>query len=406
MHASGRLWLGAVVVAAGLTAGCGRRTAAHDATVADLLVVDAGGKAVAGASVQVWQCHDGPEGHSEGTVSESTTDGAGHVRLTRLDPGLAYRLEVTPPERRPDVALANVGTWKPKSETVRLEPGFSIHGVVKDPQGRSLENVAVERHSHVRLSDGTTITAEGVRIAEDGTFEVSHAPCGRVPLRALRRDAHYDEHDVAVAIATPQSPRVELVLAKDDESSRVVRRIEGMSVGRQAYLIRAAADDEGPDVPESPLDLPPGVEFPAEGVLIRVRPSLAVGADGTFRLEPTFDSLLSALWVPPLSPDDDLSLYVPEVGFSPSDAPLRLVRGQAIRGRVKGGRPDTPLHVFVTGPGGLEVPGTLDSTGAFVVRGLPEGRWPVVVVGGDPLAPRVVGRVEAMTGSDVDVEVR
>src|SRR5688572_255364 len=130
-----RVWVIATLMCAVLAVLTGRVRSAWPEEPARLrlTVLAPGGSTVVAASTIVWQRGKRDTGAVEWTVARGTSDTEGRVFLTGLDASLTYRLEVTPPPTRMDLALLDQGTWRPASGTVQLEHGFTVSGVVKDP---------------------------------------------------------------------------------------------------------------------------------------------------------------------------------------------------------------------------------------------------------------------------------
>ncbi len=361
--------------------------------------LDTAGNRVEGAQVAVrdsgreWAHTSEPQR----TVAHGTTDDRGVVGLLNLDPGQAYRLQMTPPSDREDLASVDVAQWWPARETVRFTPGFTVTGVVQDPLGRSLGDVTVTRLLTVGRSGA--ISDEDPETAPDanGQFRFPHAPRGPAYLRSVRHDPSGGEHDAALAVATPQHPRVEIALARDDEDAQLELRVENAVPEMEAYFIPAPWFVGTGGLPTGPPtevqeggwllegDGPIRIVF-AGGryrVLLGERDRthrVEFGADGLLRLPPSLELATQALWIPPTSPDSDLSLYVPEVGFRPEAPPLRRRPGRTIHVRLKGAVPPrAEVRVHAEGPGRVRLPGSPRADGEWRLLGLPEGRWRVLV---------------------------
>ena len=386
-------------------ASCGRADRADRATADDpayivVVVLDDVGEPVVGADVRVMQRGQHPNGVTEWSVADAVSDGEGRARLSHVDASATYRLELVPPDRRDDLAHRAVARWKPAAGTFHLRPGFTIRGVVRDPLGRSIERVQVNRPVLDIHPDGSRATADGRTLEPDGSFRFEHVARQHVPLIAVRHDEHDGEHNIGFALATPESPQVEIVLAEGDVPPEVVRRIEGLAPDHRALLI-------------GPLD--PAFRGGRERTVRLLAGLTELGGftvwtgerDGTIRLESTIETYMSTLWIPPASADDDLSLFVPEVGFHVPDETLHLKPGYAIRGRVAGMAPHSDARVYAKGPGDERVPGRVGDDGAFAVRGLPEGRWSVVVEIGPVGAPTGSASVEADAGgTDIALQLK
>ena len=341
-------------------------------------VVTASGGVVRDALATVWEFGRRRDGATEWTLVRARTNSAGEVTLSPVDLDKRYRLEIVPPSDREDLASLDDGMWRPASETRVLPKGFTIVGKVEDPLGRPLGNATVERLAVVLRPGSSMTTASGRALDETGAFRFEHVPAHRQFLRAFRHDERYHEHDVTVAIASPEHPRVTLVLAKDDEASLVRRRVDGLAAAQKVFLIAPPWDNRGRE--SADLVFPSGLVWTQRGDLVsyHMLPRLEVADDGTVRLKATFEALTGDLWVPPVSPDSDRSLYVREAGFAEPSS-FALSAGATLRGRLTGDlSAGDGLRVFAVGPRRILVEGRVGTDRTFEVRGMPPGRWTVV----------------------------
>jgi protocatechuate 3,4-dioxygenase beta subunit len=152
------------------------------------LVVDAAGRPVDGAEVQVERRRDAPPGY----IDFKAWSGAdGRFRLRPLLPGETYRLTASRTGFTPGTTVVRTGPEGAPDATTRivLSQGLSAHGRVVDPAGRAVAGAEVllvptpaqeESFSDPHLPPGI------VRASTDaqGAFELRLVPPGRFDLAA------------------------------------------------------------------------------------------------------------------------------------------------------------------------------------------------------------------------------
>lgn len=299
-----------------------------------------------------------------------TTDAEGTLRLSGLDPKREYALDVTPPESRGDLRPRSAERWVPRDETVRLEGGWRLRGIVRDGTGKPVPGCMVER----RDEDGSWEHDE--HTDEAGRFTFSALPLGDVVLRARMGwgGGQRTGPEVTVAAKTP-----EVVLTFDPGATLTVV-IDGWPQGADGNAVAVA-----------------------EGRLVE---SGAAWGSVDDKGRATFEGLDPAgtysVFVKPESSD----LYAWRTGLRPGLEPLRvaLVAGATITVRVKA--PAGAADVYVgAAVHGASIGGDPAGEGRWIVRGVPEGTWTVHAWAeiGDA---GYQASAEAASGSTVDLELK
>jgi protocatechuate 3,4-dioxygenase beta subunit len=114
--------------------------------------------------------------YRRGWSMEARTGLDGTARLLGLNPADSYVLGARGPESA-RLADAVTPTWKPVDATLRLSPGFSLSGTVRDAAGKAVPRAFVECTEANGVSRQT-------RTRADGTFSFAGLASGTVWLRA------------------------------------------------------------------------------------------------------------------------------------------------------------------------------------------------------------------------------
>jgi hypothetical protein len=257
--------------------------------------------------------------------------------------------------------------------TIRLEPGAALEGRVVGPDGAGVAGVPMEARPQGTSRFEVALDAEAVS-GPDGGFR----------LVGLAQGPHLLRATVSSRFA-PFEPIPVVAPASDV----VVRLERGVSVTLRV-VDPAGAPIVGAEV---------SVHHRSGGTLC----SEVTGAGGDALLAGLDPDGRYALWVhPPAMRGDVAPLRVP--AWRPSAGPLGLPAAAPRRGRVLDvrGRPVAGCRVHA-GADGIEEFADTDADGRFSIARLPPGR--VLLVARANLVPRLVSRVTAHDGLDVDLVV-
>jgi hypothetical protein len=147
-----------------------------------ILVVGPDGSPVVGATVGV--SHPKPPGDpatdaGKGGFRSFATDATGVASVILDDATGPRALTVHPPVERRDVRSLERPEWTPQDETIALEPGHPVSGVLRDARG-----AAVRGFVHRKGTDGRFVPLAGTR--SDGTFSTEGLAAGTVTLAGSR----------------------------------------------------------------------------------------------------------------------------------------------------------------------------------------------------------------------------
>jgi protocatechuate 3,4-dioxygenase beta subunit len=286
--------------------------------------------------------YGGWRGGSGGNV----TNQDGVAVLRGLDGELTYTLRVNVPSGRDDVRPYRQERWSPADTDLRMAKGFVVAGAVRDASGKPvagsrLERKAGESWQHVGLEDG-------------GTFRITGLEPGPVSLRAHGPGRR---RDVTPTEATVQAGDEHVVLVVDP----------GLTLTVRVPNLAERADTRGFGLQASLLAWQDGAWQHAD----RGHDRQGAGRIVFLGLKP---DTRYAVWIPPSG--DELYGWAADV--RPGEVSVRLQRGGSIRGRVT-----APAGVF---PGrgvsasndmGMNVSAQVDASGAYEIKGLPDGQWNV-----------------------------
>ncbi|MDA1194734.1 MAG: carboxypeptidase regulatory-like domain-containing protein [Planctomycetota bacterium] len=134
-------------------------------------VLDAEGKPVAGAQVWAEEIKEGSGGR--GWRGNNSTDSKGTLTLRGLRADVPHRLRAHPPNGRDDLKQSVLESWTPGDVTLRLDPAFTISGVVVDQAGQPAKEVTVRQRSQ-----GTERWTGHHRTGADGEFRITGLDAG------------------------------------------------------------------------------------------------------------------------------------------------------------------------------------------------------------------------------------
>jgi protocatechuate 3,4-dioxygenase beta subunit len=287
--------------------------------------------------------------HGQTQVSVVTV-ADGTALLRGLDPDLQWVLSVAP--NRDDLLGHSQDRWTPADVEVRLERGYAVSGVVRDPQGRALPGSQVMR----KVGENGW---NGVGVNQDGTFKITGLERGHVTLAAWAPGVSVDVNDPSVQVLTVAAGTQDLVLTVDPGFELVVRIT---NVG-----------DRGPNGRNAQVAL----------YAKRGEHWAQVGhqqdGDGSGRV--AFRGLKAderhTVWVAPVAGNEYYGLLT-DVKPGGGETTLRLERGGTIQGRVTVAGTHESLWVGAGNDMGCWVSGTVDPDGRYEIRGVPYGmRWRV-----------------------------
>ncbi|MEM8882536.1 MAG: carboxypeptidase-like regulatory domain-containing protein [Planctomycetota bacterium] len=330
-------------------------------------VVDHAGQSLEGASVRATLKHWIPEEERKGLWLESwgrswKSDANGVATLAGLVPEATYDLRIRPPRDREELAPERVQAWKPGDIEVRLGAELSVRGVVVDSRGRP------RPEAYVRAEYGNGAGVQ-VKRERDGSFLLRDVPAGTVRFRASIRGA---------------------VLGVDAKA-------EPVEVPAGSQDVRVI------------IDLPPTIEIhfndwpQGEPALPELRSDQSrfrstkawVQEDGVMRVVGIPGDQTWTGFVGPLK-DGRFAILR---SIRPTRDPVRmdLQQGGEIRGVVRGADGRDRVEVFIADRI-VRVGGYADEHGAFVLRGVPPGRWKVVAMGG-----KLEAETEASPGESIEL---
>jgi hypothetical protein len=284
------------------------------------------------------------------SVSDDSTDGAGRARLRSLRQDTFYRLEVSAREK--DEAIPyKVDHWTPADTVARLERGYVVEGVVRDRDGKPVED------AKVGLWKGEQREAESTD--EEGRFRFDELPEGTFPMDAARS---YKE------LGGEPGPNARTVAAgtRDvaftlDPGVPLVLRGHG---SRKATFWRVL------------------VYVRETGRLREVRDQSVLSEDDPLTLRGFEPGRPYVVWVPPNAQDPRYAIVeVADVAAGPVE--LSLQKGATLRLRREGSNDPVPRgYLQATSDVGLHFYGSnLLKDGAL--SGVPPGTWTLSLDLGD-----------------------
>jgi protocatechuate 3,4-dioxygenase beta subunit len=314
----------------------------RNAVVPTITVLDASGRPLEGASVDVTEVSD-----IWGIArwrGRQTTYADGRATLEGVDGGKAYRLEAKPPDGRRDLAVASIPRWRPSDATIRLPSSVAIAGRVHDGAGQPVRGVYV---SVERSSDDQPYVSCGASTGADGTFVVEAVPPGEVKV-TLRRGAFLPEVSHVVT-----APCAAWSAVFDPGTTLDVVFSNPPPTGSPFHYRLEAAATGGPSTSADTAPFP-----------------------GSLRLDSLARDRAYALYV--RFPEQGLVAYAPSMGADGKTVTLTLVRSRELRGRLE----TAPGARISTGTVSVAVPGVRlqadpAADGTFTITGAPPGTWPI-----------------------------
>jgi len=298
-------------------------------------VRDASGRPLEGCGVHANVLSAGPMPVAPSL--SATTSAAGTAKLPPLDPTARYMLQVDPPADRDDLLRSWTRDWTPADTMLRLEPAFSVTGIVRDAAGSALSGATVT-YTTQPYGSRTVLSAA------DGTFRVGGLSArAKVSLRAVARgDTDRGEGDAVEA--TAGDANVALVV---DAAASLRVRVVGIPPGASVkYRLSSPARASSTYRDDR---VPPGGVLRFGGLDRAAKYRLFVGPTET-------------------------GLYALSEEMSPSadETVLRLVQGEILAGRVNlpSGVDAREVSVYAGGDGWLAST-TVDAQGRFQFPGVP-----------------------------------
>lgn len=305
-----------------------------------------------------------------GGVRRWSTDGDGRAALGGLAARARYRLVVRAPSAEWQTAVRPA--WAPADTEVRLEPALRVGGVVVDDDGAPVPDASV----WVEGPDGTSSV---VSVDAAGRFEVGGVAPGPVRLRAACLADWLPK--AAPASAASEVPAgttsARLVLARSD----VVVHVVGAEGEGATVATATLSEVEGDGRARRPVDPQTrSVTFPRVPAGRRC---------AVFVHEATSGSYGSA---PVASAPAEVTVSL-QRGL---DSPVTVVAPKGVRAR----------RVTATqGDVVVEAEAVAGEARRFLLRGLPPGRWTVVVEGRADGRVVVEGEAEVEAGEPVEVSL-
>lgn len=325
-------------------------------TTAEVQVVDAEGRPVAGSALSVWRGLG---------FTNAVTDAEGVARIDRILPGQVYRLRMAPPASRDDLPLVLRDAWGPRETVLAFPPGRRLEGRVVTDEGAPVEGAKVTAVDRLDWHHTEQTSASG-------TFAFGGLPAGSVRVRAQ----HGDDLS-AVVEAGAGDAEVEIPLAASTELSVVVADWPAGAEGATAYL-RMEAHAGG--------DRTARLSSEGRARFLRVDPR------GTyaFYAAVTQGEAASVAWAAAVRGDAE-------------EVRLRVRPGSVIEGTVTWPR-DLPRPLVEIQELGRVTRTLVDADGRFRLTGLPEGTWTVEVESRDFGGRRTAHRT-VRTGSSVHLDL-
>jgi hypothetical protein len=334
-------------------------------TEAVVTVLDDAGAPLEGARVRFWRCG--------GFVA---TDSSGQARIRGWPPGETGDLDVSPPDRDPDLLTTEIEGWRPRDVVLRLVRGLSMSGVVHDPQGHPVADAEVSTLE----PDGTWEAR--AKTDHVGTFHLRALPAGTVRLRAALPLPGF-------WFSKPTAPPVSHRVGASRTARAGEQVVLELDPGPGLRVRFPAWPDVSPTLDAQLVEEDPSPRWPASA------PVTAKGEAKFARLDP---ERTYSLWVGPLL--DGRYAYARGLRGGPEVQEISLERGRRTTVTVTGARGlrATDVRAKVDE---FAVRATPMSKDAFEFWGLPEGTW--VVYPGDL---EVEGEVSVRAGDHATLEVR
>ncbi len=335
-------------------------------------VVGPDGKPVKGAHVATRK--PGESGEDAPMVSSGrrffvpwtrVTDADGNLKLVGLDPASECVLDVTPPESRGDLLARTIDRWTPHDDTVRLEAGWMLKGVVKDGAGSPVPRARVQW----RGPDGKWTWGESTN--EEGRFTIHDLPLSSVVLRAHVGAEPPDRAAGPEVTASPGTAEVVIVI---DAGASLTVVVDGWPRDSQGH----------------------------------VSLSFSGGSDSTWVSggRATFRGLDAGATYAVFAKPEGCDQYGLREGVHPSAEPVHvgLVTGNTIRVRVKAPAGAGDVYIYAAARS-VFVSAERSTDGCWEIPGLPDGTWHVSAsaeVGKD----RWEAAADVAAGGSADLELK
>jgi hypothetical protein len=414
-------------------------------------VVDPGGNAVAGASVQAAPSSGVSPGDlpADGQASgrEAVTDGDGAFSLTGFRDGDVVTLRVA---RKGYAArtISRIQTPLPEPLTVELTPSARIAGTVLDESGDPVAGARVVLTGEARFVAAAEVDSEGRFEMADlapGRFRLSAVASGYLPAAhggieikegsgiegidlVLRRGAVVEGRVLAPDGSPVAGARVAVLDQPAETDLGLAGRPETFADDEGRYQLGGIAEGDRTVAAEhagfrparrqvkvqegtTPLDLQLGRGFevsgrvtspegPARGAFLRLlgvesASPVTSGPDGSFRFEAVAEGRYRVEAETPGYASAAEEVRV--AGASVTGLEIRLERGGAIVGRILGlpFQDLAQVQVVATAPDRPGQKGQVDYGGRYRVEGLGPGEWKVIAA--LPAQSRQAGGVAALS---------
>ena len=140
-------------------------------------VVDPDDRPVVGARVRAVRIQD-HDIHYPGDT-QSRTDATGRIELTDLEPAEAYRIVLTPPDKRTDLSKTTVmAPATPRERTLAFNEGWTLRVRTVDANGKPVAATVEHRFDKQMMG-------EVARTKADGTLVIRHLPLAKVEVWAF-----------------------------------------------------------------------------------------------------------------------------------------------------------------------------------------------------------------------------
>jgi hypothetical protein len=327
-------------------------------------VLQEDGKPVAGATVVAMP--RGDDVSMRDRRPTATTDAEGVAWLTGLDPDRRYALSVEPPAGRQDLFRAQAREIESDRATVRLEQGFMIRGVVRNGAGEPFPEARVS----CRPERGTR---KLVQADAEGRFVVGPLRRGEVAFRAWDPDAALARERVPETVVDASVGEVTLVA---DSGLEVIVKVPRVGPHESLYGT---------------------VVFEGTGKTVR-RHSFG----GRIRIAGLTENDRITLFIGPLGDGHCLLRrgLVPGAG----EIEAEFVPGKTITGRVLAPEGATKTGAFAM-VFGNRINARAGEDGRLVIRGLPDGTWPVYGWAETPDGKRQRS-IEVAAGATFELDLR